>query len=92
LLTLDLLVAFLAFTLLLNVEPKVLEEEHLAVLAGEDGLLDFVTDAVGQEGNVALEQLGELGGDGFEGVLGAGLAVGAAEMRHEDDRLCTCND
>jgi hypothetical protein len=83
--TLDLLLALLALALLLDVETEVLKEEHLAVLAGENRRLDLLTDTVGEEGHVPLEQLGELGRDGLERVLLVGLAVGAAEMGHEDD-------
>ena len=84
---LDLLVALLALALLLDVESQVLKEEDLAVLAGENSLLDVLSDTVVEEGDFASEKFRKLGGDGLEGVLWVGGSVGSAEVGHENDRL-----
>ncbi|KAI3485128.1 hypothetical protein L1887_51565 [Cichorium endivia] len=76
-----------ALALLLDVVAEVLEQEDLAALGSGDGLLGGRADTVGQELDVLGEQLGDLGGDGLERVLGDGLAVGAAHVGHEDDCL-----
>ena len=68
-------------------EAEVLKEEDLAVLAGENGLLDVLSDAVVEEGDGAAEELAQFLRDGLERVLGAGGAVGATKVGHEDDRL-----
>lgn len=81
-------VLVLARALLLDVEAQVLEEEDVAVLGRGDRLLRVGADALGQERDrLAREEALELGSDGLERVLLDGGAVGAAEVRHEDDRL-----
>jgi hypothetical protein len=79
-------VGVLAAALLLGVEAQVLEEHDAAVGGAVDGLLGGLADAVvGERDFLAVEQLLELGDDGLERVLGVGLAVGAAEVGHQDD-------
>lgn len=84
---LDLLsLGVLAAALLLGVEAQVLEEHDTAVGGLVDGLLGGLANAVVGEGDLlAAEELLELGDDGLERVLGVGLAVGAAEVGHQDD-------
>jgi hypothetical protein len=78
----------LARTLLLDVEPQVLKEEDAALLGLSDGLLRLGTDAVREEGDgLVREETLEFGSDGLEGVLLDDFAVGAAEVRGEDDRV-----
>lgn len=88
------LVAVLVDTLalLLDVEAEVLEENHAAVVGLVDNLLDLGADRVGREGDALAEELLELGHDGLQRVLGVDLAVGTAEMGHEDDGLCAMVD
>lgn len=81
-------VLVLGRALLLDVEAQVLEEEDVAVLGVGDALLRLGADALGEERDrLAREEALELGGDGLERVLCDGRAVGAAEVRHEHDRL-----
>jgi len=76
----------LAAALLFGVEAQVLEEHNAAVGGFVDGLLGSFADAVIGEGDLlAAEELLELGNNGLEGVLGVDLAVGAAEVGHQDD-------
>lgn len=51
----------LGAALLGSVETEVLEEEDLAVLAAEDGLLGLGSNTVGEEGDLLGEELLELG-------------------------------
>jgi len=74
-------------TLLLNVESEVLKENDGAILSLVDDLLNLGTDTVGGEGDLLAQELLELGNNRLEGVLLVGRAVGAAEVRHEDDGL-----
>lgn len=50
-------------------------------------LFDFGSDAVLEKDDFALDELGEGGGHGREGVLGVGLAVGAAQVAHQHHAL-----
>lgn len=85
---LDLLaVGVLGGSLLLGVEPQVLQQDHLAVLCLGDLLLDLGADTVIEESDGLAEQLGELGLDGLERVLLDLLAVGSAEMGGQDHGL-----
>ena len=78
----------LAAALLLGVEAQVLEEHDAAVGGLVDGLLGSLTHAVVGEGDLlAAEELLELSNDGLEGVFAVGLAVGAAEVGHQDNGL-----
>lgn len=78
----------LAAALLLGVEAQVFEEHDAAVGGLVDGLLRGLADAVvGESDLLATEELLELGDDGLEGVLGVDLAVGTAEVGHQDDGL-----
>lgn len=81
-------VGVLAAALLLGVEAQVLEEHDAAVGGAVDGLLRGLADAVVGEGDLlAVQELLELSRDGLEGVFGVGLAVGAAQVGHQDDSL-----
>lgn len=84
---LDLFVALLALTLLLDVESQILQKEDLAVLTLENFVLDLVTNTLGKELYVLGEELRELGSNGLERVFGVGGTVRSAEVGHEDDRL-----
>jgi hypothetical protein len=77
----------LGASLLLGVEAQVLEKNDLAAGGLVDGLLDFLADAVLSEDDFAAEQLLELWDNRLQAVLGVGLAVGTAEVGHEDDSL-----
>jgi hypothetical protein len=77
----------LGASLLLGVEAQVLEKNDLAAGRLVDGLLDFLADAVLSEDDIAAEQLLELWDNRLQAVLGVGLAVGTAEVGHEDDSL-----
>lgn len=90
LLGLGLLAVYNALALLLDVEAEVLKEEDLSVLALVDSLGDVVTNAVGEELDVLAKKLLKLLGDRLEGELFLLCAIGAAEVRHENDRLGTC--
>ena len=73
-------------SLLLDVEAEVLEQDDGALGGVFDGLLDLRADAVREEDDVlAAELLAEFCGDGLERVFFVYLAVGAAEVGHEDD-------
>lgn len=76
-----------ALALLLNVEAEVLKENNFTVVGLVDNLLNLGTDAVGGEGDLLAEELLELRNNGLQGVLGVGLAVGTAKVRHEDNGL-----
>lgn len=78
-------VGILGAALLLGMEAEVLKEDDLAVAGLLDVLLNLGADAVVQEGNGLRELLLELLGDGSKRVLGVLLAIGTAEVGHEDD-------
>ena len=86
---LDLLaLGVLGGTFLLGVEAQVLQEDDLATSGLVDSLLDLGTNAILSEDDVlAIQELGELGNDGLKAVLGVDLAVGAAQVGHQDDGL-----
>ena len=72
--------------LLALVEADVLEDEDLAILEGVDGGLGLLAVGVVDELHVIAGNLGELVGGRLEGELGLGaVALGAAEVAHEDD-------
>ena len=72
--------------LLALVEADVLEDEDLAVSEGIDGGLGLLAVGVVDELHVIAGDLGELVGGRLEGELGLGaVALGAAEVAHEDD-------
>lgn len=88
LVSLDLLaLSVLGAALLLGVETQVLEQDDLAVVGLVDRLLDLLADAVAGEDDALAEQLLELAYDGLQAVLGVGLAIWTAEMRHQDHGL-----
>lgn len=68
-------------------EAQVLQQDDLAAGGLVDGLLDLRTDTVLGEDNALAELLLELGHDGLQGVLGVGLAIGTAQVGHQDDGL-----
>ncbi|POR33511.1 Uncharacterized protein TPAR_06301 [Tolypocladium paradoxum] len=80
-------VLVLGAALLLDVESQVLEQHDGAVVGLGDNGLDLGADAVRGKGDLVAEQLLELRDDGLQRVLGVDLAVGAAEVGHEDDGL-----
>lgn len=85
---LDLLaLGILGGALLLGVEAQVLEQNNLATGGLVDGLLGLSTDTVISEGDALSEKLLEHGHDGLQAVLGVDLAIGAAEVGHEDNGL-----
>lgn len=68
-------------------ETQVLQQNNLASSSLVDSLLDLWTDAVLGEDNALAEQLLQLGDNGLQAVLGVGLAVGTAQVRHQHDGL-----
>jgi hypothetical protein len=66
-------------------EAQVLQENDLSVTSLVDSLLNLLADTVFGKGDACAEQLLELGNNRLEAVLRVGLAVGSAEMAHEDD-------
>lgn len=86
LIRLDLLALLVLGTaLLLNMESQVLQQDNLAAASLVDSLLDLLANAVLREGDLLAQLLLELGHDGLQRVLGVALAVGTAEVGHEDD-------
>ena len=72
--------------LLALVKADVLEDENLAVLEGVDGGLGLLAVGVVDELHVIARELGELVGGRLQGERGLGaVALGAAEVAHEDD-------
>ena len=78
-------VLLLDLALLLDVEAEVLEQQDLAGLERGGGGLGDGADAILGEGDGAAQQALELGGDGAQRELVDALAVGTAEVRHQDD-------
>ena len=76
-----------ALALLLDVEAEVLKEDNGAVVGLVDDLLNLGANAVVGKGDALAEELLELGDNGLQGVLGVDLAVGTAEVGHEDNGL-----
>ena len=72
-------------SLLLDVEAEVLEEDDGASGGVGDSRLDLRTDTVRGEDDGFRELLLELGRNGLERVLLDHLAIGAAEVGHEDN-------
>lgn len=86
--SLDLLaLGVLGAAFLLGVEAQVLEENDLTTGGLVDGLLGLGADAVLGEEDGLAQQLLELGDDGLQAVLGVDLAVGTAQVGHEDNGL-----
>ena len=72
--------------LLALVKADVLEDEDLAVLKRVHGGLGLLAVGVVDELHVIAGKLGELVGGGLQGELRLGaVALGAAEVAHEDD-------
>ena len=85
---LDLLaLGILGAALFLGVEPQVLQQYDLATSSLVDSLLDLGADAILGEDNALAELLLQDRHDGLEAVLGVGLAVRTAQMRHQDNGL-----
>mmetsp|Transcript_22814 Transcript_22814/g.57099 ORF Transcript_22814/g.57099 Transcript_22814/m.57099 type:complete len:436 (-) Transcript_22814:26-1333(-) len=84
---LDLLAVDLGLALLLDVEADVLEQDDRAGGGVRARLLDGITAAVLEHGDILLDELAEGLGDGLERELVLLLAVGAAEVGREHDRL-----
>ncbi len=70
---------------LAGVEAEVLEQQHLAVLERGSLGLGVLADRVVGEEDGGAEHLAEAVGDGREGVLGLRSALGATEVRTDDD-------
>ena len=71
--------------LLALMEAGVLQQEHVAVLHFGDRVVGRLADAVGAEGDRALDDVGDRGGDGLERIGFVRAALGAAEMRQKND-------
>jgi hypothetical protein len=69
------------------VETQVLQQNNLAASSLVDSLLDLGTNAVLGEDDALAKQLLQLGDNGLQAVLGVGLAVGTAQVRHQHDGL-----
>ena len=70
---------------LAGVVTHVLEQGDLALTQGGDGICGGGADDVGGQRDLHAGQLGEAGGDGGQGEGGVDLALGAAEVGHDDD-------
>lgn len=68
-------------------EPQVLQQDDLPIRRAVDYLLDLLADAVLDEAHGAAQQSLQLGHDGSQAVFGVGLAVGTAQVGHENDGL-----
>ncbi len=77
----------LGATLLLGVEAQVLKKDDLAARGLVDGLLNVFADTVLRENDVAAEQFLQLGHNRLQAVFGVLLAIGTAEVRHQDNGL-----
>ncbi len=71
--------------LFLRVEAQVLEQDDAAAV-GRDHVGRRGPDAVRRERDRPVEQRGQMIGDGLQRELRIGLALGASEVRREDDR------
>ena len=71
--------------LFLGVKADVFEEQDLAVPETGRGGFGFRADTIADEFNGGGNQLTEPVGDGFERVFRVLLALGPAEMRHQDE-------
>lgn len=90
---LDLLaLGILGAALLLSVETQVLKQNDLAIGSLVHGLLSLGANAVLSEGDALAEKLLKHGNNGLQAVLGVDLAIGAAEVGHEDNGLSTVVD
>ncbi len=80
------LLRFLVLLLvLLLVESDVFEKNGAALGEPFGHFADLWPDAVGRQWDIKAEQFGEAICDGSEAHLGNALAVGAAQVRAEDD-------
>ena len=70
---------------LARVEPEVLDDRDVAVLEGRDRLVGGLAHGVARERDRLAEQLRQSLCDRLEAVLRVGRAVGAAEVRADDD-------
>ena len=68
-------------------ETEVLKQNDLTTRGLVDGLLGLLANRVLSEDNAAAQELLELRDNGLQTVLGVDLAVGTAEVGHEDDGL-----
>ena len=67
-----------------GMEADIFEKKYFAGFEGGARLVGFGTDAVGGKVNGAMKFLCQVGGDGTEGVLFLGLALGPTEMASEN--------
>lgn len=90
LVSLDLLaLGILRAALLLGVETQVLKEDDLATSGLVHNLFSLLADAVLGEDDRLAKQLLQLSSNRLQAVLGIGLAIGTAEVGHEDNGLST---
>lgn len=80
-------VLVLGRSLLLKVEPQVLQQHNATALGLVHDGLDLGADAVGSEGHRLAQQLLELGNHRLQAVLGVGASVGPAKVGHEHHGL-----
>lgn len=69
-------------------ESQVLEQNHRALAGFVDSLLGLRSDAFVDESDRLAQLFLKLSRYGFERVLFVDLAVGSAEMGHQNDCLC----
>ena len=69
---------------LLRMEAQVFEQQHAAVLKRLRRRFRLRTNAIGREGHGLAQQLRQARGSGFETVFGIHLALGAAQVRGQD--------
>lgn len=90
---LDLVALFvLGATLLLGVEAQVLKKDDLAARGLVDGLLNVFADRVIGEDDVAAEQFLQLGHNRLQTELGVLVAIGTAEVGHQNNGLSAIVD
>ena len=65
-------------------EAGVFQQQHVAVVHFGDCRRRRLADAVGAEGDRALDDVRDRSGDGLERIGRVRPALGAAEMRHEN--------
>lgn len=80
-------VLVLGRSLLLKVEPQILQQHNAAALSLVHDGLDLGADTVGSEGHGLAQQLLELGNHRLQTVLGVGASVGPAKVGHEHHGL-----
>lgn len=75
----------LAAALFLGMEAQILKQYHLSTRSRIDCLLDLRAHTIFGEGDLFAQQFFEFRDHGLQAILGVGLAIGSAEVGHQDD-------